>query len=421
MGRKPRTGHETSEVLAMDHPESPFSLTLDRAVLALAAAVDLTGIDDSGHSHRVALMTATVAEHLGWGARERHGLLHAALLHDCGVSSTRDHRHLIDTLEWDNGRAHCERGAEVVAAIPSLAHLAPLILEHHSRWPDLERRHVAPEVARQANLIALADCADYLRCRGIGPGRAVTDILAGSSRTHFAPHLLSAFREMADCEAFWFAQEATSLTERIEELAAKGEHHILDAAAIKTLANVFGQVIDAKSPYTLHHSAGVGRLSRWLGSRLDLAEATLDMLEIAGLLHDLGKLRIPDELVERRGPLSAEERLRVARHPFDTWRILRQMFGASPVAEWAAFHHEALSGHGYPFHRDANSLSLESRIVAVADVFQAMAQGRPYRPAMGPAEIVPVLDGLVFGGRLDSTVVAVVAADSEAAWREAMT
>lgn len=403
-------------MIPIDHdPTLPLTVDLDRAVLALADAFDLLGVDDIGHAHRVALMAVTLAEDLGWDAAARRRLLRAALLHDCGVSSTRVHRRLRNELEWDGAQAHCETGAACLEGVPPLADLAPLVLEHHSRWTDLQRRGVAGDVAVPANLLYLADRADAVRTRGVAPGRPVVDVLARYAPLHFSPGLFAAFRHLAVRESFWFVQEEPSLREHVAALAAGGERVLLAMPDIKALAAMVCRVIDAKDTCTHLHSAGVARLSRWLGERMGLEPAVLDMLEVAAMLHDLGKLRIPDELLEKTGPLSAEERRMMARHAFDTWEILRRAFGDSPIPRWAACHHEAMSGQGYPFHHEGEELPLEARIVAVADVVQALVQVRPYRAPQGPEEIVHLLNGMVFGGRLDRDVVAVVAADPAAA------
>lgn len=389
------------------------SIDLDRAVQALANALDLVGVDKPGHGHRVALMAAGCAIELGWPEPRRHDLLRAALLHDCGVSSTREHRTLVNVLHWDDARRHAERGAVYLSEVPALAHLAPIVAEHHTPWSELQARGVEPEIAEAANLIFLADRADAARAIAVPPGREVAEALARHDDGHFSPQLMAAFTELSEREAFWFAQEEPWLHVRVNELLADGPRVRMDWAAIKGLARVFARIIDAKSPYTERHSQGVARLVRRIGERFGLEPAVLDELEVAGLLHDLGKLGIPDELLEKAGPLGVEERRMMARHAFDTYEILRHVFGSSPIAQWAALHHEHLSGHGYPFHSHGDQLPLQARIVAVADVFQALAQKRPYRDGLDGEAIAHHLDGMVFAGRLDRSVVDVVKADME--------
>lgn len=393
---------------------------LDRIILALSDALDFIGVDEVGHGHRVALMAHMCAEALEWDAAERHRVVRAGLLHDCGVSSTREHRSLVNEIMWEGEHAHCERGFTYLGAVPPLAYLAPIVLEHHTPWAHLCHRGVDRQVALAANLIYLVDRADAVRARGVAEGRPIIDVLTRYEGTHFAPELMAVFRELAVREAFWFVQEEPSLRERVAEALRGAPPLPVGMAEIKSIAAMFGRIIDAKSPYTERHSLGVAQVARRLGRGFGLPAQVLDLLEVSALLHDLGKLRIPDELLDKQGPLTAEERRRMARHAFDTYEVLRRAFGDGVIAQWAAFHHEYVSGQGYPFHMENGALPLEARIIAVADVLQALAQRRPYRQPLGTPEIVAILDGMVFGGKLDREVVEAVKADLDGCWKDAV-
>lgn len=402
---------------------TPLTVDLDHAILALSDALDFIGVDEIGHGHRVALMAASTAQALEWAPDKVRDMVRAGLLHDCGVSSTLEHRHLVDEMSWSDEQAHCERGFTYLAGVPSLAYLAPLVLEHHTKWSDLTRRGVDLDVALAANLIHLCDRADAIHSRGLAEGKPIIDRLAHHAKKgHFAPELMAVFAEEATCEAFWFAQDDPTLRERIRDLLVGSDlvTEDLPVPEVKTLATMFGRIIDAKSPYTERHSQGVARVARWLGARFGFDAATLDVMEVAALLHDLGKLRVPDELLDKQGPLTVDERRRMARHAFDTFEVLRRVFGDGPVAQWAAYHHEYVSGHGYPFHREGAELPTEARIIAVADVVQALAQKRPYRASLSGEEIANILDGMVFAGKLDRGVVDAVKAEMEACRAQAV-
>lgn len=401
-------------------PPDTMVVDLDRAILALSDSLDFIGVDEIGHGHRVALMAATCADALGWPPVQRHRLVQAGLLHDCGVSSTREHRALVNEIMWEGEHAHCERGFTYLGSVPPLAHLAPIVLEHHTPWAHLRHRGVDPDIALSANLIYLVDRADAVRAQGVPEGKRVVDVLAQYEGSHFAPELMAVFRQEALRESFWFVQEEPSLRERVQECLSDAPPLPLTVAEIKALAGMFGRIIDAKSPYTERHSVGVANVALRLARAFDLPLATQDLIEVAALLHDLGKLRIPDELLDKQGPLSPDERRRMARHAFDTYEVLRRAFGDGPLAQWAAFHHEYVSGHGYPFHLENGSLPLEARIIAVADVLQALAQRRPYRQPLQPPEIIAILDGMVSGGKLDREVVDRVKADLDACWKDAV-
>lgn len=401
-------------------PPEKMVVDLDRVILALSDALDFIGVDEIGHGHRVALMASMCAEALGWDEQARMRLVRAGLLHDCGVSSTREHRSLVNEIMWEGEHAHCERGFSYLGAVPPLAHLAPIVLEHHTPWVELRHRGVAPDVALAANLIYLVDRADAVHARGVAEGRPIIDVLSRYEGSHFAPELIAVFRELAVREAFWFVQEDPSLRERVADILRAADSMPLDMRELRAIAAMFGHIIDAKSPYTERHSIGVAQVARRLGAGFGLPAATLDLLEVSALLHDLGKLRIPDELLDKQGPLTAEERRRMARHAFDTYEVLRRAFGDGVIAQWAAFHHEYVSGQGYPFHLENGSLPLEARIIAVADVLQALAQRRPYRAPLAAPEVVAILDGMVFGGKLDREVVEAVKADLDACWKDAV-
>ncbi len=144
------------------------------------------------------------------------------------------------------------------------------------------------------------------------------------------------------------------------------------------------------------------------------------MLELAGLLHDIGKLRQPDELLDKPGKLTPEEYAHIQRHSFDTYTILKNIKGLEKVTQWAALHHERADGSGYPYHLSTETLALEARIVAVADVFQALAQKRPYRDPLQPDEIMEILNEMVDDGKLDRKVVMRVDQDLQRCWQTAL-
>ena len=185
------------------------------------------------------------------------------------------------------------------------------------------------------------------------------------------------------------------------------------------LAMLFARLVDAKSPWTARHSESVARLSVALGRLAGIPEADCEKLELAGLLHDLGKLRVPDEILDKKGKLDPGEWAIMERHTFETWQILRRIRSFTEIAEWASLHHETPSGRGYPFRRAGERIPLPARLVAVADVFQALAQERPYRASLDPRAILRVLQAMVRAGRLDAYGVELAGGNLGACWEAA--
>jgi diguanylate cyclase (GGDEF)-like protein len=143
-------------------------------------------------------------------------------------------------------------------------------------------------------------------------------------------------------------------------------------------AEALVRVVDAKDNYTGQHSQAVSDLVEGIGRRLGLEEATIEQLRLAGLLHDLGKVAIPDSILQKREELDAEERIVLREHPEIGFRLLEDA-GVAPVHEWVRHHHEAWDGSGYPLGLAGDDIPLGSRVILVADAFHAMTSERPYR------------------------------------------
>jgi len=144
-----------------------------------------------------------------------------------------------------------------------------------------------------------------------------------------------------------------------------------------------------------------------------VSHANFDKIEIAGLLHDLGKLRVPDEILDKPSLLDERERKIINAHSFETFQILRGIKGFEEMAAWAGYHHEEPEGGGYPFHVRGDALPLEARILRVADIFQAMVQDRPYRAGLDKEQALDFMRGLVIQGRIDPAIFAALEACSD--------
>jgi len=177
---------------------------------------------------------------------------------------------------------------------------------------------------------------------------------------------------------------------------------------MKQIAKMFAAVIDKKSQFTHRHSKGVTSVAVQLATALDFRRDDIILMELAGLMHDLGKLSVPDEILEKPGPLTPDEFAVIRQHTFYTYHILKESGAPSPIPEWAAYHHEKLDGSGYPFHLDAPHLSLGSRIMAVADVFTALREDRPYRIGLSKNRIEEIMRKMVSKAALDGEVVNVL-------------
>ena len=404
---------------------SVYNVSLHEAVYSLSDALDLVGVTHIHHGKRVAYLATECGKQLGWSAPRLDELFQAAILHDSGVSRTTVHARLTQ-LAWEDEADHCRLGAELLAGSPLLKHLSDTVLHHHTHWAALKGLDLPLEVKLRANCIYLVDRVDVL---ALGYQIGGEDILLGKEEIRrkiferrgdwFCPELVDAFMDISLSEAFWFTLESDDVNAYLATWLSHFPERAMEFQELRSLVHVFSCIVDAKSPYTKQHSDGVASLARYLGGLFQLPQETCEMLELVGLLHDIGKLRVPDRLLEKPATLDEEEIVVMRRHSFDTYSILKNIRGLERVSLWALQHHERMDGTGYPFRTKGTDLSFEARIVAVADVFQALAQDRPYRGALEPDAILTILKQQADSGKLDGRVVAAVERNLQECWHVA--
>lgn len=402
---------------------SSFNINLHEVVYSLSDALDLVGVTHIHHGKRVAYMAIEIAKHLGWSPQWLDDLFQAAILHDCGVSKTTVHSRLTQ-LEWEHEKNHCQIGSALLANSSLLSKLAEPVKYHHTHWSELKDLDLPEQVRLFSNCIYLADRIDVLALTAkpdnediLGTVGEIRQTIAERRDAWFCPQLVDAFMAISRDPMFWLRLEKNRVYDYAADWIARDLYKEVDFSELRDLVHLFSVIVDTKSVFTREHSDGVANLARFIGNLCGLEERNCEMLELAGLLHDLGKLRVPDELLEKPGKLTPEEYAIVQRHSFDTFNILKTIKGMREITLWAAQHHERADCTDNDYHQ---ALSFEARIVAVADVFQALAQKRPYRQPLAPQEIMSILRNLADIGKLEQTIVDCVESNLQACWQAAL-
>ncbi len=366
----------------------------------LSGALDLMSPEVVGHHKRVAYLAARLAQTLGASRQERTELFMAAILHDVG-GFTRQSRLAALSFEAD-GALHAELGYRLLRTNPLLDDAAVIVRHHHtphSRYGALN------EPARKlflAGVLNLADRVDVLSLRR--PEFSPSEVMAHISPRapqQFDPLAVEALGVLAADPEFWAPLAGTDPTQALSDDPDIFEERGFSHGELMQASTAFSQIIDFRSRFTATHSRGVAETAVCLAEKAGMCAQDLSAMRLAGNLHDLGKLAVPTEIIDKPAPLTQEERAVMNRHPQLGESILSSVAGLEQVAQWASQHHEKLDGQGYPHGLTGDALPLGSRIMSLADVFTALREDRPYRAGLDNVQTLGILDEMTGQGALD--------------------
>lgn len=377
-------------------------------VLSIADALDLAFSSLAMHQLRVAFIVWELGKKAGLEAQRIETVFLAGLLHDIGALSIEDKK-LVHDYEVSNVDAHCIRGRNLFRSNPWLAAGANLVRYHHREWTTWEAPRDAPEVF-DSQLLFLADYLERQIDRNtyiLHQHDELRDNLRKLSNKQIGSIIIDLFLEASLREEFWLDLTSPRLYSLLFHNGPFRSIEI-DTKNIVAFARLVAMIVDFKSPFTATHSSGVVRCSMLLAEMAGMSESETQLMEAAGLLHDLGKLVIPNSILEKPAGLTAKEKAVMKQHAYYTFSILSTIAGFHTIAEWAAYHHERLDGKGYPFQRQSHEINMGARIMAVSDVFTALAEDRPYRKGMDPPAIQKILLDMASHGMLDSRLVSLV-------------
>lgn len=283
--------------------------------------------------------------------------------------------------------AHCQTTGDIADRLGLDPAVRKALSQSFERWDGkgVPGGHAGEQIDPVMRIVQIADDAEvFLRTGG---GEAATEMLRPRRGTEFDPALVDLFCGRAselvgdlddvDC---W---EATTGSE-----AALGPE--LTEADLTRVLEVFGDYADLKSPSWLGHSRAVASLAADAAKRLGLPPAEVTLTERAALVHDLGAIGVSTGVWDKPGPLAPAERERVRTHPYLTERVLARHPRLAGIGAVAALHHERIDGSGYPRGVQGDALSMAARVVAAADVCNAVSQGRPYRAAIDADKVATV-------------------------------
>jgi HD-GYP domain-containing protein (c-di-GMP phosphodiesterase class II) len=411
-------------------PDDTEEIRLAELLTALSYALDLTEGQPAGHCVRCCWIGLHIAQALGMSEAETAELYYVLLLKDLGCSSNaaricqlyltedfsfkQDYKHIDGSLPqalrfvfahtglkaglaerfralahiFKNGgqiarelvETRCQRGAKIARSMRFSEAVAEGIQNLDEHWNGQGKPlgiggEKIPVYARIALMAQVIDV--FFMASGAGAALAEVKHRAG---TWFDPAIVEAFETASQCKSFWMMLGSIDLEQAIFSFAPAQCSSIVDAGYLDDIAGAFAQVIDAKSPYTSNHSERVTLFADLIGAEMGLAPEERRWLKRAALLHDIGKLGVSNAILKQHARFSEE--------------ILSRMSAFKDLAPIAGAHHERLDGKGYPRGLTEEDLTLATRIITVADIFDALTADRPYREAMQVSKAFAILDDL---------------------------
>jgi HD-GYP domain-containing protein (c-di-GMP phosphodiesterase class II) len=375
---------------------------------------ELAGASEN-HSMRVAVLCSAMGRRLGLGQEALSALATCALFHDNALSEYMLSERT-GAAQKANLRLHCQYGQRNVAWLPFKSDIDGFILYHHERadgkGPFGKKEGEYP---LEAELIMIADMADV-----------------SNHLQRLSPQKLSELRQRLESAAgrAFTRRAAAAMLEVLDEkmLESLSDEHIYStirealpvwavdtqAPAVSGIAAMLAHVIDYKSIYTRKHTMQIANRAWIMGKHYNYRPEEQAQLYLAAALHDIGKLAIPADILEKPGKLDDEEFAVIKQHVFFTHEWLQGVPGLEDVCRWASSHHEKLDGSGYPFGKKAEELDFNSRLLACIDIYQAVNETRPYHPARTHAQTMAIIYELAGRGLIDRDI----AKDLDAAMAE---
>ena len=440
-GISPATTYETIETTegAVETRRLP-ALSKAELICGFSEGLDLAEGRPMGHAKRVCYIALSLARSLALPEEQQTLIYYASLLHDLGVPPVSadlsglvgiNENSLFAAAPWKSPEElagecpisdietvvnafhrHCVLGGQQSVSMEAPAEVAEVMGASHEHWdgsgyPEGLAAHDIPLLAR---VLSLADCAEAIIAEeqsSLAARRNLMVELESISETVLDPRLVEQTKALSRSDEFWLGLFGEDIPRTL--LAMKpNENGKTNWKGTLRLAESFAEVIDSKSPYTKGKSARVAEVAARLAEVIGLTDAHVSLIRFAALLHDIGQLAVPARIMGKPDLLTLTEMQLMQRHPSYSRLILEGLRGCEEVALWIGAHHERPDGKGYPEMLTTDLIPLESRIIAVANVYVALNSARPYRGALSDRDALKVLRGAA-GTQLDPHLVRVFA------------
>jgi len=385
------------------------TVRIDSLIKSIATALDIVEGDllgaSTNHGKRIAVLCAKMGNALGKKPEEIVALTICALLHDNALTEYI----LSERMDRNHDPAmkkHCEFGQRNIDALHFKTNVKNFILYHHERADGMGPFGIREgEGPLEAELIAIADSIDVAyHLQRLEPEELPTirNVVVEKTGKYYSKTAAKTMLEILNLPTI------LSLKDNVIKQTASDVLFPwtvdIQTETILGFAGFIARIIDYKSVFTQKHSTQIANKAWFMGKYYRYEPQELAELYLAASLHDLGKLAIPSDILEKPGKLSEEEFEIIKKHVYITWELLNDIEGFETICQWASNHHEKLDGSGYPFGKKSPELDFNSRLLACLDLYQAISEERPYHPRRNHKDTMRILYEMSDKGKIDGNI-----------------
>ncbi|MCD2347095.1 HD-GYP domain-containing protein [Clostridium guangxiense] len=389
-----------------------MKFSLNQFLMAISLALDFVEIDIRGrstnHGKRVAYASLRIAEKMGFKNKDLYDIVSLAILHDNGICEASSNSLKGEINEEEHRIDHCIIGENNIVNYPFLKKRKNIIRYHHEAYDGSGfYRLKGSEIPLISQIIFFND---YLENKfeldkiDANNRREICNFVKEMGGKIFNPEICSIFLEILNNESFILDLKNNfidmALNSRMNEFYLD-----LSLEEILNITDVFSRIIDSKSKFTRRHSKGIAEKAATMADYYEYDKEQKIKLIIAANLHDLGKLAIPNSILDSPKKLTEDEFYMIKSHTYYTRAALSQINGFEDITEWASNHHEKLNGFGYPYGKNGDELDFNSRLMGCIDIYQALTEERPYRKPLEHDTVMSIMNDMVQGGYIDKIIV----------------
>jgi HD-GYP domain-containing protein (c-di-GMP phosphodiesterase class II) len=399
-----------SQRITEEYQEESMQLRMDQLIKTIGTALDIVEGEllgaSTNHGKRIAVLCTAMGRHLNMSEEEVLALSAGAILHDNALTE-----YILAEREGKKHdpamKLHCELGQRNLESLGFGEIVRDMLLYHHEKadgsGPFGKKEGEFP---LSAEIISIADYLDvfyHFQQAAVYDLPVLRADISVQKGKLFTGRAAEALRAVLDDRMLFSLRD-----DRIEETADKllpPWTVDMEDEVIKNFAEFIIRIIDYKSRFTKEHSLGIAEKAWYLGGYYGYDNTARTHFYLAAALHDLGKLAIPVDILEKQGKLTDHEFRIIAKHVYHTWRLLKDIRGFEQICTWASSHHEKLDGTGYSFGKKAGGLDFNSRLLACIDIYQGVSEPRPYHPARNHRDTMAVLYDMAAKGLIDEGIV----------------